>query len=299
MNHPLRSNGFRSALLLLPLVACTYDEGIIVQDMVGTIVVPEAAATRTFAYEDGTEQTVTDTRVIGPIYLGLYASVDSNVLSYPHPEMGPIIDPDVPGDTYPYGGTAVGDVRFACVEFLTCKTVSGRFLDYDAIVDWFRDVVKDPVTDSSGVEVPSGDWLKQECYDLLFVTQDAEVRITAYEDRNDDGVIDEKDLDFVQRSDGAFEAPFTIFQQDFVEGFSLWGWMDSPSPADQSFRTCDPTEGFNVAEYDADFNGGTLYDNLLNFPSNYIERGDYVASTGFTYQSADETPELLIDFLVE
>jgi hypothetical protein len=37
----------------------------------------------------------------------------------------------------------------------------------------------------------------------------------------------------------------------------------------------------------------------LNFPSNYIERGDYVASTGFTYQSADETPELLIDFLVE
>lgn len=288
-----------SLLLLAPLVGCTFDEGIIIEDIEGTIIVPRDAATQTFVDEDGNETEVTDVRLIGPVYLGLYAGVSNNLMAYPHPEMGPIVEPDIPGDTYPYGGTSLGDVRFACVEYLTCRVVSGRFVDYDGIIEWFDEVVGAPVVDSSGAEVTSGAWLQQQCFDLLNVVSDAEVRLTAYEDRNEDGAIDELDLDFVERSDGNFEGKFKIWQQEYFEGFTLWGFMDAPSPANSQFTTCDPTEGLNIQEYDADFNAGTVFPDILNYPSLVIDQEDWVASEGHTFNTPEDSPELWIDFPVE
>jgi hypothetical protein len=287
--------------LLMPLVGCTFDEGIVITDIEGTVILPREATEATFVHpDDGTEVDVEgDIRLLGPVYLGLYPSVSQTLLSYPHPEMGPIIEADVPGDTYPYGGSSVGDIRFACVEYLTCRVASGRFEDYDSIIEWFADVVGAPVTDASGLEVTSGAWLQAECFDLLNVVSDAEVRITAYEDRNDDGNIDAQDLDFVERSDGNFEAAFKIWQQEYYEGFSLWGFMDGPSAVSSKFTTCNALEGFNVNEYNADFNAGSPYADILNFPSLYIDAGDYVASEGHVFSSADENPELWIDFPVE
>lgn len=286
------------------LNACSaFDEGMQIEDMTGTVVISREAATRDMLMPDDTTQTVVDTRLIGPVYLGLYPSVlfedGERPFSYPHPEMGPIIDPGIPGDTYPYGGTTVGDFRFACVEALSCKMTSGRFVDYDSIIEWFADYVGDPVKDASGAEVVSGEWLKTACYDALNVTSDAEIRITAYEDRNDDGVIDAQDLDFVENAAGDFEAEFTFWQQEFFEGFSVWGFMDSPSSVTSSFTTCNTGEGYQFNEYNADFKAGSFYNDILNHPSLYLESGDFVASEGHVYGSVDETPTIQIDWALE
>lgn len=286
-------------LFALALVGCKFDEGIIIEDMPGTLVVHRDAATVLFGYDDGSSETVTDVRNIGPVFVGLYPGVSDTLLSYPHPEMGPIIEPGIPGDTYPYGGTTIGDVRFACVADLTCKMVSGRHADYQSIIDWFGDVVQSPVEDASGVEVTSGEWLKQECYDQLHVTSDAEVRITAYEDRNDDGQINEQDLDFVERSDGHFEANFMLWQMEMFEGMVAWAFMDRPSEVDLTLTTCDPGEGFHVSEYNADFYGGTFYEDILNFPSERITPGDWVTTEGVEWTAWDLNPEIWIDFPVE
>ena len=288
--------------LFLPIVAaasaltgCAFDENLIVEDLRGRVVVPRDAATRTF--EDG--RTVTDPRLIGPVYLGLYPGVEEGLLEYVHPEMGPIYQEDIPGDTYPYGGTTVGDIRFACMEFLACKVVSGRHVDFDSMVEWFRDYVGTPVTDAFGNEVQSGEYIRQTCYELMNYTTDDEIRLTVTEDRNEDGVLDGGDLDFIENADGDFEAIFTIHQQDFIEGMSLWGWMDAPSIISNQYSTCDPEDGYQESEYNSNFFGGRQYRDLLNFPSIYISSGDWVSSQAHQYVQVDDIVELRLDYEVE
>src|SRR5688500_1446577 len=109
--------------------------------------------------------------------------------------------------------------------------MSGRFIDWQGIVDWYADTVGKPILDAAQNEDTNGQDLRQTCYDLLAVTSDSEVRITVSEDRNDDGKLDAADLDFVKNADGDYEAEFTIWQQDFYEGFQLWAFMDAPDPA--------------------------------------------------------------------
>lgn len=293
-------------LLIASLAGCGWDEGLEIHDMTGTILVPRAAATRVVTNSEGVSEEVTDVALIGPVYLGFYPSVREGLLSYPHPEMGPVYQSDVQGDTYPYGGTSVGDFRFACVEFLACKVASGRHVDFDSLVTWFNERVGEQITDSEGRPVTNGDYLRQECYDLLNYTSDAEIRLTAYEDRNDDGAIDEKDLDFVENADGDFEAEFTVFQQEYFQdeesgqGFSLWGWMDAPSADSYTFSTCDPSSGQSEREYTSQFEAGRPYPDLLNFPDNYMASGDWVASMEGThvYESPTDTPTIVIDFQV-
>ncbi len=285
-------------LTLFVLSACTWDEGLVIEDLTGTVVIPREAATRTFVGADGSETSITDVRLIGPVILGLFPGVEPGLLEYPHPTMGPVFQPDVPGDTYPYGGTTVGDIRYACMEFLTCKVVSGRYVDFDDMVDWFTNVLHKPILDSAGNEVTNGDYIRQTCYELLNYTSDEEIRLTA-SDSNEDGTIDLQDLDFIERDDGNFEAKFTIWQQQFYEGFSLWGWMDAPSDLSFQFSTCDSTAGYSENEYNMDYDAGRQYRNLLNFPSVYISSGDWVATDGIPYQEAGDKPELWIDFAVE
>src|SRR5262249_26235407 len=141
-------------------------------NMKGRVLVPKDATTRTIVREDGSEEVIPpDVKLIGPVYLGLYPSIyPANVIErFPHPEVGPQYLEDVPGDAYPYGGTPIGDMRFPCFEFLTCKLSSGRFLDYQEIVDWFA-FLDQPVVDAAGAPVTDGDFIRQTCYDLLNVT---------------------------------------------------------------------------------------------------------------------------------
>ncbi|MBN2798981.1 MAG: hypothetical protein JXX28_07515 [Deltaproteobacteria bacterium] len=291
----------RALPLLLALTAgCTYEEGMTIADLTGTVVLPEEAVTRTFQKQDGTEETLTDPRLIGPVYLGLFSGVQDGLKSYTHPLMGPMFQPGVPGDTYPYAGTTVGDLPFPCFESLVCKVSSGRYTDFDNMVDWFTDVIETPIVDAYGDEVDTGDYVRQTCYDLMHYTTDEEVRLTATTDRNEDGVIDLKDLDFVQGNDGKFYADFTIWQTQYVDGFTLWGWMDAPSEVSHMFSTCDPSQGYQESTYSSDFAGGMQYPDLLNSPSLYISSGDWVVSSGgtHTYSSPDDHPEIHLDFLV-
>ncbi len=282
-------------LALLALSACGFDEGLNINDMTGRIVVPREAATRTMPNGD----TVTDTRLIGPVYLGFYSDVRTDEFGYPHPAIGPVFSNTVGGDAYPYGGTSVGDIRYPCLQSLVCKVASGRFVDFDAMVEWFGTYYEEPVIDGDGVEVTTGEYIRQTCYERLRITSDAEIRLTAYEDKNGDGALDQLDLEFVENGDGDFEAEFKVFQQQFFEGFKLWGFMDSPGAANGRFNSCDPSQGFNDQEYTNDFRGGRPYRDLLNFPSRYIQDGDWVSSEPHNYVGPDDEVVLRIDFEVQ
>lgn len=288
--------------VLAALTGCRYDEGIIVKDMHGKVVVSAAAATRIMNTPDG-EGEVTDARLIGPVYLGLYPAVVEGTETYPAPQIGPVFQKGIPGNAYPYGGTSLGDIRFPCMESLKCKVASGRYVDFDSMVDWFANYVGDPITDANEDEVTTGAYLEQTCMELLDYVSVDEIRLTA-SDRNADGTIDTKDLEFVQQDDGSFVADFTFYQQEWfasedgATGFTLWGWMDAPSGTSYSFSTCNPTTGFTMQNYNRQFAGGSPYQDLLNLPTQYIADGDWVSSQPYVYTSPDDEPTLMIDMKV-
>ncbi|MBW1881605.1 MAG: hypothetical protein JRJ84_24875, partial [Deltaproteobacteria bacterium] len=112
----------RRALLIIAIASaiagCTYNEGLEIHNIQGRVVLPEEVGSRV---TDSGNEIIDDARLIGPVYLGLYPSVRSGLREYPHPEVGPVFQQGTPGDTYPYGGTSIGDIRYACMEFLVCK----------------------------------------------------------------------------------------------------------------------------------------------------------------------------------
>ncbi|NCG18723.1 MAG: hypothetical protein GWP91_06900 [Rhodobacterales bacterium] len=297
----------QNCLTLISLLAmsslaggCKYQEGLIINTMKGTVVVPRAAAIKTGLDAAGNPLSA-DPNIanIGPVYIGVFPSVyPANVVaSFPHPEVGPQYQDGVEGDTYPYGGTTVGDIRFACFQALACKVTSGRFVDYDAMAIWFNDILGQPIVSADNQNVTSGELIRQTCFDLLEVTSDEEVRLTAFEDRNGDDKLNELDLDFVENADGDFEGEFTLWQQDFFwdrdeerekgctpgldcTGFSVWAFADQPDSVSGRFTACEDgsNEGFEVEEYNHDFFGGRSVPDVLNRPTQYITEGDIVAN---------------------
>ncbi|MCB9677548.1 MAG: hypothetical protein H6737_20750 [Alphaproteobacteria bacterium] len=310
---------FRTSIalgLLLPALAtgCAWDEGLEIRNMTGTVVIPREAATRTFQRSDGTVEEVTDVRLIGPVYVGLYPSVqpEDTVQRYPHPEVGPLFSADLSiGDAYPYGGTTIGTFRSACLKDMACRIPSGRFYDFQEMADWFADTLESPIKDIYDQPITSGELIRQTCFSTLNYTSDAEIGLTVTSDRNEDGVLDHEDLDFVERTDGNFEGEFLIWQQEYAtnadgQGFTLWAFMDSPAPGDGAFSTCDSTRGRQVDEYAEDFRAGAVYQDLLNRPSVRLNRGDWVAGQqeatgdyGYIYQSPDDLPEIWINWQID
>ena len=152
-------------------LGCAYKEVLPEKDLTGTVVLPAAALTRTLS--DGS--TVTDPRLIGPVFLGAFSGMDDISFAYPHPAMGPIVTPDVPGDTFPYGGTTIGRYDFACYSSLACKVVTGRFQSYDDILDYFANTLGQPVEDENGEVVDYASTFQQHCFDYFYATSDAEM----------------------------------------------------------------------------------------------------------------------------
>ncbi|MCB9682440.1 MAG: hypothetical protein H6733_13330 [Alphaproteobacteria bacterium] len=328
MRHHLQARTRRSlastvAVAIVPLFAGCYAENLSIYDLEGRVIIPREAATVTLSVErpvlDGNgdpvidpntglpqttaiDKEVTDVRVLGPVYVGLYSGLDYSTEVYPHPSRGPAfqLDQQLEGDAYPYGGTTVGDIRFACLEYLSCKVVSGRFVDFDDMVDWFNNVLEDPIKDAAGNTVTNGDYIRQTCYDLLEVTSDQELRLTPTKDVDDSGAIDAGDLDFVENADGDFEASFRIWQADFYQGFTAWAWLDTLNPgAERTFyTTCNPDEGYTETTYASNFDGGLQYTDLLNRPYLYMVDGDYVAGRGFEWNDPYDVAELVLDFQV-
>ena len=171
--------------------------------------------------------------------------------------------------------------------------------NFDGILSWFNDTIKSPVTDASDNTIETGEMFRQTCYSLMDVSTDFEVNITAVHDRNDDGAYDELDLDFVKNADGDYEGDFTIFHQDFYEGFALWGFMDAPAAQDFSYSTCDRENGVQENEYANNFMAGRVFPNVLNQPSQYIVGGDWVVTEPYVWTDPMAEPTLLIDFAVQ
>jgi hypothetical protein len=282
-------------LVVLPLlVSGCYSEGLIIKNLVGQITIPREAATRTITQPGlngapGTSEEITDVKLIGPVYVGLYAGLTPNLQSYVHPNIGPINQ-----DTYPYGGTTLGDMRNSCLEFFTCRLTSNRFTSYQEIVDWFTDVVGAPPTDSQGRTIATGDYIRQNCFDLLEYTSDQEIRILP-PDRNEDGVVDAEDLDFVENADGDFVGRFEILQAEFYPGMTAWAFMDAPSTVQYSFSTCDPANGYFEGTYDRQYQAGLQFSDVLNRPSAYLIDGDWVSSEGFVWDDPEDDAQILID----
>lgn len=260
--------------LLLALSGCVYDEHLPQVDVHGTLVIPREAATRVIAVDENGEptETLTDVRFIGPVYIGAFPDVREGDFTYPHPEMGPVLDASLPGNAYPYGGGTVGRFDFACFEHVACKVTTGRFRDYDDLLGWFRDVVKDPIVNDFGSEIQSPDYYRSFCYELLEITSDAEM-----------SWISNDDLSFVENSDGDFEAEFSLWQVTYQQNMKVWGFMDSPGSVLAagegrfSFSTCDNTQGQSNNEYVADYFYGAGRRDVLNYPSQYIGAGDWVS----------------------
>jgi hypothetical protein len=262
-----------SLLLTLPLclAGCAFEENLPEQDFVGKVVIPAAAGTRQPVNADGTlGDPVTDARFLGPVYLGAFAAIDNEAFPYPHPAMGPVVNAGYPGNTFPYGGTTVGRLDFGCFESVSCRVTTGRYSDFDSMIEYFEGFLNDPITDEFGRVVSDANTLRQACYDRFDITSDQELAFLG-------------DLDFTQNADGDFEASFTLPHTLYVENMVVWGWMDAPritsaaGDVDGTYSSCDTNTGREWNEYDQQFEQGRGQPDLLNYPSLYIFADDWVA----------------------
>lgn len=272
------------------LVGCNFDEGILETEIKGKLVVPVEAATLEYTDANGDLVTLVDAKNIGPVYLGAFSGIDLVSFDYPHPAMGPVFSSDEPGDTYPFGGTTVGRVDFACYSVTTCRVTTGRFADYQALLDYFADVLDSPITDNAGVEITSGVALQQYCYDYWNITSEAEVSFVG-------------DLDFKETASG-FEADWSMLHSEFHPGMTIWAFMDTPAyTADVKGRgvmsTCNSTSGREVEPYgEAKYFEGVVYSDVLNQPSLYIGDGDWVSS-GVQINAESESVTVTLDTPIE
>jgi hypothetical protein len=287
-------------LITIGVASCAFVEDIPEIDFTGRVIIPKEAATKIIEV-DGVETELTDIRFLGPVWLGAYPSVRTTDFPYPHPEMGPIIDPAYPGDTYPYGGTSIGRYDFACFESVACKVTTGRFESFEKIIEYFS-WSDEPVTDPYGNTVTSPDYYEQYCLDYYYNTELTEFGFLAIQEDESGELV--SDLDFEQITsdhelaaeyEGDFVAEFTMNHVVWTEGMAIWGFIDNPSE-EFTFSTCDEEIYGNARnDYNLSFYAGGHQHDILNYPSLYINEGDWVVSQAWTMTSKDDEPLLVLD----
>ncbi len=287
--------------------ACRYDEGLSIYNLSGTVTIPRAAATRSLIDPaTGVEREVTDVRLLGPVYIGLYPSLDRTREQFPLPEEV------ASGEASPYSGTTIGDIRYGCFEFFRCKMLSGRYLSYDDIIDFYTNVLGTPPKDDFENVIEVGQYIQQTCFDLLEVTSDDEIRVLTTKDRNEDGVVDKNDLDFVEDENGDFVGKFEILQADFHPGMVAWGFLDDAEifrttreedgaivQNMDEFTTCDPTRGYSEGTYQRNYRAGLQATDTLNRPLNYLKNTEaWLSDQGFTWTDPAEPANIVLDVSV-
>jgi hypothetical protein len=269
---------------ILPLLqlGCAFEENLPHKDLTGTVRIPIDSITITLGQEEDARE-VTDMRVLGPVYIGAYPSVVEGLYPYAHPEMGPILSEGQDGNTYPYGGSSVGRFDWACYQPLICKTVTGRFKDYDDIIDFFANVLDDPIRTQDGHLVTSSSEYQDRCFEVLNTLGDWE-----------HSFITPAELDFEEDGDylvADVELPHIYYR----EGMKVWGWIDMPSTT-FDFNTCDPGIGDQLNFYDEFYPMGTNVFDLLNYPGKYIDFGDWVSQEGATVNDSEKEFELELGY---
>lgn len=262
---------------------CAFQEDLPEEDLRGTVRIPIEAASFEFGDDVDNLETITDARGLGPVYLGVFPSVQEGLYDFPHPEIGPVLNTSAEGDTYPYGGTSIGRFDWACYQELICKIPTGRFTSYEDILDYFGNVLNDPVSDSEGVIVNSGTEFQEHCFELLFATADYEMLFV------------NEVTDFVEQDGYLVAEDVEIPQVPFTEGMTIWGWVDMPSRT-YEFSTCDSANGEFFSYYNEEFDKGTNYIDVLNFPGNYIDPGDWVVQDAVQVTNPEDEFDLEIGF---
>jgi hypothetical protein len=322
-----------SIVMLGLLTGCEYDEKLPQQDLKGKVRIPKAALTsltliddegyeflkdgvihlRDWSEEDSIEYLLDEAGnkvtldigvdmlgLLGPVYIGAFPSIEEGHYDFKHPEMGPILDADFPGDTYPYGGTTIGRFDYGCYEQLVCKVVTGRYTSFDEVLDFFRDTVQNPILGPDGEEVTSGITYQEECFEGQYLTSEEEISFMDSEPfETDDSLGDYfkpyfKDIDKNKNSDDDdFYEADVIIPHTFVEkGMAIWGWVDMPSEK-FSFASCDESAGDYFYRYSEQFYTGTNFPNVLNYPGLYIDGGDWVVDEAAIVTDPDK------DFVIE
>ena len=245
--------------------------------------IPAAATQFEFGDDVDNLEIIDDARGMGPVYLGVFPSVQEGLYDFPHPEIGPVLNTAQEGDTYPYGGTTIGRFDWACYQELVCKVTTGRFTSYDDLLDYFANVLGDPVSDSEGVEVGSGTEFQEACYEILFATADYEMFFLS------------EVPDFELDGDYLVATDVEIPQVPFTENMAIWGWVDMPSRT-YEYSTCDPENGEIATYYNEFYDRGTNYIDVLNFPGNYIDPGDWIVQDPVLVTDPDADFDLEIGF---
>jgi len=269
-----------SALILAQLQGCAFEENLNYYDLRGTVKIPIAATQ--FVYGLGDEaRIIDDIRGMGPMYLGVYPSVAEGLYPFPHPEMGPILSEGQDGNSYPYAGNTVGRFDWACYQQLVCKVSTGRFEDYSDILDFFGNVLEEPIKTLDGDLVSSGTEYQERCYEIEYVTGDNEMLFVGPRDFRVEGEY--------------LVADVVIPHVPFYEGMQIWGWVDMPSPSFE-FNTCDPSVGDTINYYAENYDVGTNAVDALNYPGKYIDFGDWVVQTPVTVTDPAAEFELVVEF---
>jgi hypothetical protein len=269
-----------TALTLMHLQGCTFNEDLNYYDLTGTVKIPIAATQFVYGFDDE-EQLIDDIRGMGPVYLGVFPSIQEGLYPFPHPEMGPILAEGQDGNAYPYGGNTIGRFDWACYEQLVCKVVTGRYSDYNDILDFFGTVLDDNVRTYDGHIVGSGDEYRERCFEYEYAAGDQEMLFVGVRNFEVEG-------DYLVAEASIPHIPFN-------EGMQVWGWIDMPSPSFE-FNTCDPSVGDTVNYYNESYDLGTNAIDVLNYPGKYIDFGDWIAQTPFTITDPSEPFELELGF---
>jgi len=269
-----------TTLLFMQLQGCTFNEDLNYYDLTGTVKIPIAATQFVYGFDDN-EQVIDDIRGLGPVYLGVFPSVQEGLYPFPHPEMGPILAEGQDGNAYPYGGNTLGRFDWACYEQLVCKVVTGRYENYNDILDFFGNVLDEEIRTYDGHIVGSASEYQERCFEYEYATGDNEMLFVGVRNFKVEG-------DYL-----VGEA--TIPHVPFKEGMQVWGWIDMPSPSFE-FNTCDPSVGDNVNYYNENYDLGTNAIDVLNYPGKYIDFGDWVAQTPFTVTDPTVNFELELGF---
>lgn len=264
---------------------CAFQEDLPEVDLQGVVRLPAAISQFNYTLDPDLNEdpdVIDDARGIGPVYLGVFPSVQEGLYDFPHPEIGPVLSSSQEGNTYPYGGTSIGRFDWACYQQLICKVTTGRFTSFDDIIDYFSNTLSDPIEDSLGDEVIGGSDFQERCFEVLYMTGDYELLFV-----NDE-------TDFVLNGD-FYEAEVNIPHTIYAEGMSVWGWVDMPSQT-YEFASCDPTVGQRQQYYDQNIDLGTNFLDLLNYPGNYIDSGDWVVEEPAIITDPEEEFTLEIGF---
>ena len=163
--------------------------------------------------------------------------------------------------------------------------VTGRYESYDDILGFFQEIGQ-PVIDENGDEVLSGvEYQERCCYEIQYMTSDEEISF-----------INPNDLDFEEEGDywvADVELLHTYFQTDEDgNGPQVWGWVDMPSRT-YNYASCDIDLGQRHFFYDELYASGSNHMDILNYPGQYIDEGDYVASDAPMLTSSDSSFELV------